>query len=294
MIETYQAALTLSGNLEQGTAVFKKSCAACHKLGEVGHAVGPDLTALSDRSPAYMLAHVLDPNRAVEARYLSYTLITTDGRTFSGMLAGETSTSVTLLAQENKQHVVLRGEIEELAASGKSLMPEGVEKDISPQAMADLLAYLATLGPPRKQFAGNKPEVVEPFNDGSLRLFATQCEIYGRTIVFEDKYGNLGYWQSENDQAVWTMHVTQPGRYNVTLDYACDDGSAGNTFQIELGTQRLSGTGDRHRQLGQLPPPEGRRLRPDCRHAPPHLPQPRPHPRRLIDLRDVKLAPAGN
>lgn len=292
VIEGYQSALTLSGNLEQGTAVFKKSCAACHKLGEVGHAVGPDLTALSDRSPVAMLTHVLDPNRAVEAKFLSYTLITTDGRTFNGMLASETSTSVTLLAQENKQHVVLRSEIDELAASGKSLMPDGVEKDLSPQSMADLFAYLATLGPPRKQFAGNKPEVVEPFNDGSLRLFATQCEIFGRTVVFEEKYRNLGYWQSENDQAVWTMNVTQPGRYAVTLDYACDDGSAGNAFQVELGSQRLSsqitGTGswDNYRRLkvGDLDLTAGIhrltfRSQGPVRGA-------------LIDLRDVKLAPA--
>jgi putative membrane-bound dehydrogenase-like protein len=292
VVESYQSVLSLSGNAEQGAAVFKKSCAACHKLSEAGYAVGPDLTALNDRSPAYLLTHVLDPNRAVEARYLSYTLIATDGRTFTGMLASETSTSVTLLAQENKQQVVLRGEIEELAASGKSLMPEGVEKDISPQAMADLLAFLATLGPPRKQFAGNKPEVVEPFNDGSLRLFATQCEIYGRTVVFEEKYRNLGYWSSENDQAIWTMHVTQPGRYTVTIDYACDDGVAGNALLIELGDQRLSsqvaGTGswDNYRRVkvGELDLTAGThrltfRSQGPIRGA-------------LLDLRDVKLAPA--
>jgi putative heme-binding domain-containing protein len=253
--------------------------------------VGPDLTALSDRSPGTMLTHILDPNRAVEAKFLSYTLITTDGRTFNGMLAGETSTSVTLVAQENKQQVVLRSEIEELAASGKSLMPEGVEKEISPQAMADLLAFLATLGPPRRQFAGNQPEVVQPFNDGSLRLFATQCEIYGSTIVFEEKYRNLGYWSSENDQAVWTMNVVQPGRYAVTLDYACDDGAAGNTFQIELGSQRLSGqvtaTGSwdnyRRMKVGDLDLTAGTHRLTFRSQGPLRGP--------LIDLRDVKLSP---
>ncbi len=291
VIEGYQSVLSVSGDLEKGAAVFKKSCAVCHKLGEAGHAVGPDITALSDRSPAYMLTHILDPNRAVEAKYLSYTLITTDGRTFNGMLSGETSTSVTLLAQENKQQVVLRSEIEEMAASGKSLMPEGVEKDISPPAMADLLAYLATLGPPRKQFAGNQPEVIEPFNDGSLRLFATQCEIYGNTVVFEEKYRNLGHWQSENDRAVWTMNVVQPGRYGVTLDYACEDTVAGNSFLVELGSQRIggqvTGTGswDNYRRIkvGELDVSAGTqrltfRSQGPVRGA-------------LIDLRDVKLAP---
>jgi hypothetical protein len=207
------------------------------------------------------------------------------------MLASETSTSVTLLAQENKQHVVLRNEIDELAANGKSLMPEGVEKDVGPQAMADLLAYLATLGPSRKEFAGNKPEVIEPFNDGSLRLFATQCEIYGRSVVFEEKYRNLGYWQNENDQAVWTIHVIQPGRYAVSLDYACEDSSAGNAFQLELGPQRLTGTvpgtgswdSYRRHAVGELNLTAGThrlafRSQGPIRGA-------------LIDLRDVKLTP---
>lgn len=291
VIESYQSVISLSGNLEQGAAVYKKNCANCHKLGELGHAVGPDLTALADRSPAVLLMHILDPNRAVEARYLGYTVITTDGRAITGMLASETSTSVTLLAAENKQQVVLRSDIDQMQASGKSLMPEGVEKDISPRAMADLLAFLASQGPPRKQFAGNQPEVVQPFNDGSLRLLATQCEIFGRTVVFEDKYRNLGYWQSENDQAVWTMNVTQPGRYGVTIDYACDDGSAGNSFQIEVGSQRLTGqvagTGNwdsyRRVKIGEVELTAGQhrltfRSQGPIRGA-------------LIDLRDVKLAP---
>jgi hypothetical protein len=157
--------------------------------------------------------------------------------------------------------------------------------------MADLLAYLATLGPPRKQFAGNQPEVVQPFNDGSLRLFATQCEIYGNTVVFEEKYRNLGYWQSENDRAVWSMNVVQPGRYAVTLDYACEDAVAGNSFLIELGSQRIgsqvTGTGswDNYRRIkvGELDVPAGTqrltfRSQGPVRGA-------------LIDLRDVKLAP---
>jgi putative heme-binding domain-containing protein len=291
VIESYQSALSMHGDQQRGAIVFKKSCSACHKLGEEGYAVGPDLTALSDRSPASLLRHILDPNRAVEAKYLSYTLITTDGRALSGMLAAETSTSVTLVAQENKQQVVLRNQIEEMAASGKSLMPDGVEKEISTGAMSDLLALLVKLGPPRKQFSGNQPEVVQPFNDGSLRLFATQCEIFGNTVVFEDRYRNLGNWRSENDRAVWTMNVVEPGRYAVTLDYACDDGVAGNSFLVELGSQRLAGqvagTGSRDNyrrvKVGELDVPAGEqqltfRSQGPVRGA-------------LIDLRDVKLAP---
>ena len=241
VIMQYQSALQLSGDIQRGQAVFQKSCAACHRLGEVGNAVGPDLSALTDRSPQSMLVAIFDPNRAVEAKFLNYAVTTTDGRTLTGMLLAETGNSVTLVGQEGKEIALLRTEIDEMAGTGKSLMPEGVEKELPPAAAADLLAFLAAQEPPRKTFAGSKPEIIRPTYDGSLRMLATNCEIYGRTLVLEEKYRNLGYWQSENDAAVWSIEVAQPGAYNVSLDYACDDSSAGNTFVIEVGPQRLTG-----------------------------------------------------
>jgi hypothetical protein len=198
---------------------------------------------------------ILDPNRAVEAKFLSYTAATRDGRQFAGMLAAETGNSITLVAQENKQQTILRTEIEELESSGKSLMPEGMEKDLPPQALADLLAFLNAQEPPRKTFAGNRPEIVRPYPLSGLRLMATQCEIYGPTLVFEEKYRNLGYWSSEADRAAWTVEVTQRGKYSVSLDYACADNTAGNTILLEAGSATLAakvpGTGswDNYRRL---------------------------------------------
>ncbi|MCA9049849.1 MAG: HEAT repeat domain-containing protein, partial [Planctomycetaceae bacterium] len=68
-----------------GKAVFEKRCAACHKIGDVGKQIGADLAALKDRSTDALLTAILDPNKAVEAKFLSYTAVTTDGRTFSNM-----------------------------------------------------------------------------------------------------------------------------------------------------------------------------------------------------------------
>ena len=58
------------------------------------------------------------------------------------MLASETATSLTVLSADGKKHELLRREIEELTSTGKSLMPEGLERDLNPQDVADLLAYL--------------------------------------------------------------------------------------------------------------------------------------------------------
>ena len=92
-----------------------------------------------------------------------------------------------------------------------------------------------------KAFEGNRPEVVKATADGSIKLLATQCEIYGNTIVFEAAYKNLGYWSSESDQAVWSLDLAKAGKYAVELDYACENGVAGNGFVLDAGSVRLTG-----------------------------------------------------
>ncbi len=267
------SALTKIGNRERGKAVFTKSCSACHKLGDVGQGLAPDLAALSDKSPEYLLLNILDPNRGVEARYLSYTATLKDGTQRVGFLQAETATSLTLVGPDGKPHSVLRTDIDELRSSGKSVMPEGIEKEISIDQMADLLAFLrsvapafqpaavfkpahsligggladagwkagATRGPKRKEFPGNVPQVLQPNPDGSVRLPAVACEIYGTSLVFESKYNNLGFWGNENDHAVWTINLPKGGKFDVTLDYACNPDTAGNAFVITVGEKKLIG-----------------------------------------------------
>ena len=98
----------------------------------------------------------------MEAKYLDYLALTTSGQSYTGMLANETGNSVTLLGQEGKQQTILRSELEALQATGKSLMPEGLEKDVTPQDMANVIAYLRGSGAPRKTFGANNPQLVKP------------------------------------------------------------------------------------------------------------------------------------
>jgi putative heme-binding domain-containing protein len=116
----------------------------------VGYPVGPDLAALSNKSPQYLLAEILDPSKNVDTRYVEYAATTKAGRVFSGLLAAETATSITLRGQEGKEQVLLRSELEEFQSTGKSLMPEGMEKDLSKQDFADLIAYLGSGLSPEK------------------------------------------------------------------------------------------------------------------------------------------------
>jgi putative heme-binding domain-containing protein len=133
----------MSGDAIRGKRLFAKTCAACHRLQDVGNEVGPDLAALSNKTPQYLLIEILAPSKNVDSRYIEYVALTKNGRTFTGILASESATSITLRGLEGKEQVLLRSELEELQSSGKSMMPEGLEKDLSKQDLADLIAYVA-------------------------------------------------------------------------------------------------------------------------------------------------------
>jgi putative membrane-bound dehydrogenase-like protein len=142
VIDSYRSVLTMKGDSNRGQKIFTKTCATCHQLHGIGHVVGPDLASLGDKSPESLLIAILDPNRAVEARYINYTAQTKNGLTFTGVLASETGNSITLLGPEGKQQVILRTDLDELVSSNKSVMPEGLEKDLQPQDLADLIGFI--------------------------------------------------------------------------------------------------------------------------------------------------------
>ena len=102
---------------------------------------------MQNKSAADLLLAILDPNREAQPNFNTYTVVTESGRIFNGIIAAETATSITLKRAEARQDVVLRNTIEELAATGVSLMPEGLEKDLSPQDLADVIALIQSIQP---------------------------------------------------------------------------------------------------------------------------------------------------
>lgn len=282
---------SLIGDVAAGREVFRKRCAACHRLEDIGKSIGADLSALRDRSTEALVTAVLDPNRAVEAKFLSYTAVTNDGLTRSGMLLGESANSLTLIGTDGQEHVVLRDDLEELIASQKSLMPEGLEKDLTPQDLADVIAWVRTAGQSWKSFAGNRPQPVSADDDGTLTLPAAAAEIYGPSLVFETRYENLGWWQSTDDYAIWTIDVPRSGHWTVEVDYACDEGTAGNLMRLSTGTRMLTarvpgtGTWDDYRRwtAGTIDLHAGRRQL--------VVTAPESPSSALIDLRSIRLIP---
>jgi putative heme-binding domain-containing protein len=153
VMDRYLAATpALHADSKKGETVFANTCSACHKFGDVpGRLVGPDLATVKDRSAPYLLTHILDPNRAVEDRYVFYTVTTHDGRVLAGMIAGEAGNSVTLIGLDGIEQTISRTEIRSLVSSGRSLMPDGLEAAIPEEDMANLIAFLAGAGGAEKK-----------------------------------------------------------------------------------------------------------------------------------------------
>ena len=122
--------------------LFAKNCTQCHKIGDLGVDVAPNISDSRVKTQAQFLVDILDPNRAIDNNYFSYTLVDTSGKVSTGIISSETSSSVTMKQPEGKTITVLRSEIEELKPNGVSLMPVGFEKQLTVAQLADVISFI--------------------------------------------------------------------------------------------------------------------------------------------------------
>jgi len=146
VIESYRPALSLTGDAERGHKIYTESCVKCHKRGSEGQHVGlgPDLVSVVAHPPEKLLGSILDPSADIQPGFNPYTCTLNTGLQLHGLLASETANSVVIKLADGTQQTVLRNQIEELRGQNLSFMPEGLEKVINPQQMADLIAFLRT------------------------------------------------------------------------------------------------------------------------------------------------------
>ena len=148
--------MQLVGDAQRGKALFhgKANCATCHQVGMEGKDVGPALTEIGSKlSRTALYESLLYPSLAVSHNYGTYVAITDAGTAVTGLLIGETDETITLKTDKAELRELRRDELEELELSPVSLMPSGLEKLITPQELADLVAYLGGL----KQQPASKP-----------------------------------------------------------------------------------------------------------------------------------------
>lgn len=232
-IRRYAAAIDRHGNAETGGPIFDRTCAACHRVGDRGHPIGPDIASYAGKPVEALLESLFDPHRAVDPRYEAYVVALDDGRSLTGAIADETPSSLVVLGAGGKRDAVMRTSIVDLRGTGRSLMPEGYERELTPADVNDLWAWLAVQRPAAKVLAGNTPTVTVVDGSAPMVLPARSAEIRGGDIVFEAEFGNVGHWHSIDDSVRWAVQVADEGTFDLWGEWACAPGSAGNRMRID-------------------------------------------------------------
>lgn len=148
VLARFRPALGLKGSASNGRAVFAQACASCHKLDGVGLELGPDLRSVVQHEPEKLLNSILDPSAVIEPGFMAYHCTLKSGEQLFGIVATETSSSITMKLPGNVVRPILRSDIATLKSLNMSLMPDGLEAALTPQSLADVIAYLKT--PPPK------------------------------------------------------------------------------------------------------------------------------------------------
>ena len=223
---------TSHGDPVAGRVVFKKLCAQCHKMYGEGAEVGPDITRNGRASFEQLLSNVFDPSLVIGSAYQGLTVVTKDGKAISGLPAEDSAQRVVLKVQGDKQEIIARADIEEVVPSKLSLMPEGIEKQLQPQELRDLFAYISLDKPPEdpnaKLLVGSRimpgeatkaddfPALIEQLLPGYATIKAGE----GGLAVISDYHGRPAlrtHPVSRSEACQLTASTTLPTAASVTL-----------------------------------------------------------------------------
>jgi putative heme-binding domain-containing protein len=135
-----------AGDIRRGQVIFnspKAACASCHKIGYGGGTVGPDLTKIGGiRAKRDLLESIVFPSASFVRSYEPVVVTTRNGKSFSGVLRKDAPDEVVVAVSADQEMRVARDDIAEMRPGEVSLMPAGLEKQLSLQEFADLVAFL--------------------------------------------------------------------------------------------------------------------------------------------------------
>jgi putative heme-binding domain-containing protein len=138
--------LVAKGDVRRGHAVFYSSkalCSTCHRLGAAGGTTGPDLTHVGKtRTERDLLESILYPSLSFVRSYEPMQVLTQDGKIINGVIRNETAKEYVLAIGPDQDVRIPRDDVDQIQPSTVSVMPAGLDKQLSPQELADLVAFL--------------------------------------------------------------------------------------------------------------------------------------------------------
>jgi putative heme-binding domain-containing protein len=144
-VARYAAALEGRGNAARGADVFARTCSTCHQIdGKGGTEMGPDLATVRHRPMPLLLADILEPSRSIAQHYETYQVERASGDTLVGVIGEESPNAITFRQGPGQSVTIRRSDIRQMSVSPQSAMPEALDQQVTPEEMADLLAFLTT------------------------------------------------------------------------------------------------------------------------------------------------------
>lgn len=140
--QKYREAWDKPGDPKLGEAHFRKLCASCHRAMDIGIAIGPSLDSYRVRPNEAIALAVAEPSREMDPKYEQQQVRTNDGEVAAGILVSSSAEQLAILTAQNQNVLISKSDVQEWKSSGKSLMPDGMLKELDPKALNDLIAFL--------------------------------------------------------------------------------------------------------------------------------------------------------
>jgi putative membrane-bound dehydrogenase-like protein len=143
---TLNELLALTGNAQNGAAVFKRSCNVCHQVGKEGYDVGPKLTEIGSKLPKEGLFDaIINPSAGISFGFESWQIEMKDGSSLIGIISSRTPTEIELKFPGGTNQKIFTNNIKTIRIMSESMMPEGLHETMSRQELADIIQYMTML-----------------------------------------------------------------------------------------------------------------------------------------------------
>lgn len=143
VVARFQGAKSLQGDAKNGALIFQTACASCHRNGDIGHEVGPDVATFRTAGADSIIQNLFDPNKEIAPQYQAFLFSLKNGEQAMGIIDNESPKEVSVKMAFGVAKTFPRTEVTSMKSLGRSLMPEGLEATLTEQTLADLLAYIA-------------------------------------------------------------------------------------------------------------------------------------------------------
>ena len=236
---------------ELGRAVFARTCQQCHTLFGTGGKIGPDITGANRGNLNYLLSNVIDPSAVMAKEYRPTVLAMSDGRVLTGIPKEEAGSAI-VLQTVNELIAVPKSEVEDRKESEKSMMPDGLLKNLSPREVRSLMAYL--------QSPGQVPMLALPETVGR---FFNQQDLSGWHLQGDHPANS---WSVDNSELIGRIADAQPGpllfsdlaitNFVLTFEMKTDSSESCVAVLLRVNPMELEGDAPAGERLtiGTLPP----------------------------------------